>query len=374
MTARCRATSVASSLLLILIGAPRLGAQPTPLSPTILSFTHFADGGLDTLGRGWESQFSVVNTSGVATGCTLSTFGNDGSPVTVNTKLLGRGSVFPFTIPKAGTQEIATTGEGAGSLGTLIEGYATLNCDQSVTGGLSYTLTLPNGDSITSVGVTNAYPSDTFISEANATTGFALVNLSPTNALGISVTVNNLNGTIAGSSTSSLGPGQHKSAVLSGLVSAIGPTFQGSVTIHATSPNMLATAINVVNVGGAFVLSTIPSISFDALHTSYTGAFSVVSGPDLGSTGTISLTNIAPFDAGKFNVTVGITFKGSTTIQQCVEDLQSSVVSIPDPIGQAAFILCGGGLTAAERKQTDGSFSGVLNGLSGGDIATVSVH
>ena len=369
MPMRFRAMPVVSSLFLILIGAPRLGA-------VTLNFTHFADGGRDSLGRHWVSQFSIVSTSGVATACGLSLFGNDGSPATVNTTQLGRGSVFNFTIPPAGTKEIPTTGEGAGgSLGTLIEGYAILTCDQSVTGGLSYTLTLTNGDSVTAVGVTNAYPSDTFISEANSTTGLALVNLDPTNSLAVSVTANNLSGGTPFVGTTTLAPGQHKSAVLSGLVSMLGPTFQGSVTIRASNPTMLATAINVVNVGSAFVLSTIPSISFNALRANYSGTFSVISGPDLGSTGTIMLTNIAPFDSDKFNVTVSSAFKGSTTTQQCEYDALARQRPTLDDNGKSAALTCGSGsLETILDKQTDGSFSGVLKGIPGGNIATVSLH
>jgi hypothetical protein len=296
-------------LVPILVAAPRLGAQVT------LTFANLADG---PDGNGvWTSGASFVNTSPGDNSCTWNIIGPNGKPLVLGTKTMGRASTFAFSMPQGGTQEIDTTG-GGGTGGAVVNAWSQATCTNPFTGGVTYTYNVA-GQPFTSVGVLNQYPSGALVSQANASTAFALANPNATSALTATITANGLNGILAGTTVLTAPPlGQMVFNLGNVIVTTPPNSFQGSVTITGNQLFLgLAIGVqtnpgNATNPAGSFVVSNIPSISFEP-KLSFTGTFTIDHGPDAGATGTFTLTNLAPYDSEKYNGTISITFNGTTT-------------------------------------------------------------
>jgi len=369
MTNRLHAAFLAC-LVSILGGVPRLTAQPTqPIQ--VSTFTHYTYG---PSGNGfWSTDFSIVSTSTEDVAAELDFFDSTGKPQDVPPSL-GTGNKVVFTIPPLGTQEIELNGQDSS---TLEDGFAQLQIFQgTATGGEIFTFDSADGAPLFSVPVELSGPGDTFISQATAGTGLALVNLDTTNALGVEVDINNADGSSAGSATLSVGPFNHASLNLNTLFTDIEPTFQGSVFVHASAPTLQALAIGAQASGSSFEAFAYPNVIFSSLASSFSGTFSVINGPDLGATGTLTISNIAPINTNTFSATVTSVFQGKTYTDNAV-NFQSSIA--PPDLPVVDFVDCRtdllfpyvGGYNLSAQKQSNGNLSGVIFDCKpGGDIAT----
>lgn len=367
MTMRLRVTFLAC-LVSILVAAPRLGAQGTTYN-----FAHIADG-LSSPGNAWITQFQFTN-SGVGTGavsCTLVLYDDLGNALTVTTVGNGTNHIFTFTIQEGNEFFMQTTGAG-GAGGILQTGRAILFCDKPISSGASYTYYDP-GQPITTVGVLPSYPADTFVSPANYLTGIALDNLDPANPLSANIVANNSDGTPAGTATQTLPPLNHTSFNLNAAIPSLPSTFTGSLTITANQPTMLALGIGVQTNTTGFVVSAIPAISYVALGPNFSGTYNIISGPDAGTSGNITISGVGAFDTGKFGATVNIAFKtsgagGPVEIDQGSFDRGTMIdgckIPLPGPPWPS-------GIIAAGQVQPDGSISGAITGCkpTDTDVAT----
>jgi len=365
MTVRFRVTSLAC-LISILIAAPRLGAQGTTSYQA-----HFANGPNGP--RPWTTEFVFKSYEARTIHCTLTLYSDEGGPLVIDTVSDGTSNNFSFTLPPEGIYGIETTGGGASAIQT---GWSVLFCDGPIFPSSVFTYNDP-GQPVTAVGVLPSYPADTFISPADYFTGIALANTDAANPLNASIVANNPDGTVAGSATQALAALNHRSFNLNGVIPGLPPTFTGSVTITADNPTMIGLAIGVETNATGFVTYAIPAVSFVALSTSYSGTYNIISGPDAGTSGTLTVNDIGPFDPGKFAATVNVNFKTSgaggpveidqgstgrgTTIDGCK-------IPLPGPPWPS-------GIIGAGQVQSDGSISGTISGCAptDTDVATFNL-
>lgn len=352
MTPRFR-TAFLVFLFLFLVSAPQLRATVT------FNFAHIADGS-DSNGV-WTTDFSIVSTSSVTANCTIAIWADSGAPLSLATSL-GTNSTFMFSVPPSGTFELTTSGMGVG--GKVTGGFVTGSCDNPVTAGDIYTYTTASGGQIAQVGVVNQFPSNLLIAEANFLTGIAIVNTNATSGLTVTLTVFDLNGNVVGTKVLTLNPFSHVAFNLNQEIT-LTSTFAGSVQIAASSPNMLAIALGFQPNKIGFSASAIPSITNVALPSTLSGTYAVITGPDIGAMGAITLTGIAPFDTGKFVGTINITFKGATN--------SAPVLIEFDPEVSPAFL--GLEFTATVPPFTNGGIgSAGVSSLASGSSFIISIY
>jgi len=368
MTNRFHAT-VFACLICIPGEMPLSAASPTNVINTS-TFTHLTYG---RSGNGfWDTEISVVSTSTGDGAFELDILDNDGKPKVVDSSL-GTGSTFVFTLPPSATKEIVINGQNSS---TTEEGFGQLKTLQgAANAGLTFTFhNLTNGAPLFSVPVEFAEPATTFVSQANALTGVAAVNLDPDNAVGLETNFYDSNGKLTGSATSTVGPFSHSSFNLSTIFTNLGPTVQGSVKVSASAP-LLIMGIGAQPSGSSFEAFAIPNVSYDPLASSFSGTFSVINGPDVGATGTLTINNIAPISTNTFSATVSTVFQGKTNsdtfnFQSLFWSPGYDSVDLSD-CSTDTLAPFGNGFSLSARGKNGGSLSGVIYECKpGGNIAT----
>lgn len=361
MTVRFRNAFLAG-VVLVLISASQLMASVT------LNFAHIADGS-DSNGV-WTTDFSLVSMTAFPTNCSLFMWGDDGNPLNLATSM-GPGAIFNFLIPAGGTIDLKTSGGGVG--GKVVGGYARVTCDSTVFGSDTYTYTTVAGGPVAQVGVLSQTAGNSFSAAATSLTGFAIVNTNTTNTMSVTLQAFDLIGLQAGNTkTLTLNPLQHMAFNLNQEV-VVPAGFAGSVTINASSADMLALAIGFASNKTGFVASAIPSINNVALPGSFTGAFNVFRGPVTMTTGTFTITDITPFETGKFNATLTITYQGVTSSTPVFVFEEPDFALPPLLLKFSASIgpFVNGG-TGVAQLYSDGSRRGfIFDGLPDGSAATI---
>jgi hypothetical protein len=255
-----------------------------------------------TSGDGWSSDIFINNQgANQVNNITLSFYGDDGSPLAVDTNL-GTGSSFTFNLGAGGTQIVRVS-----SAGILKVGYALLHApDFSSLRGSEVFRYAPGGLVITEMGVAQQLPfiHYSFPVEVNSSqrinTGIALANptFDSTVMNGQKVVVNLVrsNGTIQNTAVVNLSAGGHWAQFLneSGLFPGL-DNFSGTVIVSASTrigvvvlrqdQNIYGTvAVNEGPVLAPFILTTSPISEVEPNDTS--GTAQLLSGPTV-ITGTI---------------------------------------------------------------------------------------
>jgi hypothetical protein len=344
MTVRFPATFLAC-LVWVLATAPRLGASVT------LNFAHLADGS-DGIGV-WTTNFSVVDTSSSSATCNLALWGDDGKPLSLATSM-GTNSTFTATIPTLGTLELQTSGNGVG--GSVVGGYATLTCDNPVFGADVYTYTTAAGGPVAQVGVLSQTAGDRFSSSANAYTGVAIVNLSPTSTMTVTINVFDTLGNLTGSNTLSFNPLQHMAFTLDNEV-PVPSNFLGSVEISSDINDMIGIALGFVPNKTTYTSSAIPSIFYTHLANSYSGTCTIIGGPYVGTSATCTASGITPTGWGEFEATSSLIAHGQTYQGQLI------MKESPTPAGAGVIVSIdsiNGGADGSFLLNPDGTLTGVV--------------
>jgi len=363
MTDRFHATLFAC-LVSVLVAAPRLGA-------TALQVTYSEDvaqGADGEQGNGkWSTVFSAVNTATGNNSCTANFTGSDGKSAVLGTNM-GKNSTVPFSMTQGGGVQIQTDGAG-GTGGAVITFWSQFICSGPFIVGATYTFSV-GGQPSTSVGVPSQIPYGGFVAPANFFTGIALVNISDTDDLTVTVSLNTLAGALEGSSAMTVPPLNQAVFNLNQVTSD--PNFQGSVTATGSLP-MLGLAIgavnipgNVTNPAGSFVVWQAPTIYFDVFSPSYSGTATVTLIPSTTFSESITLTNIVPTGTGTYTATLSVTTAGgvSTSGTVLLNEPQTGTLQMtfPNTIGP-----WDAGAFGSLVMQPDGSFTGNLDNPAPGN-------
>jgi hypothetical protein len=232
---------------------------------------------------------------------------------------------------------------------------------------------MPDGVALTEVTVP---PTGRFFNHAlaaNAFTGLALYDPDPKNPSTATVNAFDLNGNQVGSATATVSPNGKNVVNLNNLITNLPSSFEGSVSIKATTP-LAVVAIDVTpGAEGSFVLGNVPVIGYNSGPSSFSGSYSFVSGPRTGQNATITLSNFSP---------VGNLFGSTTFLATATSGSVTGGVSVEVLANGTAFVhffnnftpLSNGG--AALTQLPDGSFSGsvFIPEAAGISVGTITVH
>jgi len=359
MTKTCFAIRYA--LVLALAGphaVNQLAAATGPGASVVLA--HWAANG------GWNSRWSVVNTSANPLSCTLDLVGPDGQPLSLNTTA-GSGNSISFPVAQGGTAIIQAGGAGS----SVQSGASTVTCSDAFVADVTYAW-MPNGVALTEVTVP---PRGRFLNHvlaANAFTGLAMYDpfTNPSMAM---ITAFDLTGNQVGSAMATV-PALGKIAVnLNQVITNLPTSFEGKVTISASNPLELLAIDVTPGANGSFVLGNVPLIGYNPVSSSYSGTYNFVSGPLAGQNGPLSISNISPignlFGEAAFLATAT---SGSVTGGVSVEVKNNGTVFFNFFNNFTPLSQCG----AALALLPDGSLSGSVfrPGPAGMSVGTITLH
>jgi hypothetical protein len=216
-------------------------AQFDPESAHVdLYFPHLAVGG--PVADQWETSFVFVNPHpSLPTTVTLSIFGNDGQPLSLD---LGGGGarVQQVTVPPSGSVTLRS----AISFQTTVTGYATAVADLPVQATVLFRRIM-NGIPQAEISAAATLPSQQYVSPATRDLGIAIVNIYNTSK-SFQITALNSSGVTAGTAVVNLAAREHVSFDLSDRIPGLPPTFTGSIRIvpsASVSDQFLAWTLNV---------------------------------------------------------------------------------------------------------------------------------
>ena len=292
---------------ILLAGGAAARAQTTSAggvpTTTVLPFPHLAHGA-ESDGF-WQTNYTFVNNSTRQATGNLQLFRDDGTPLTLGTTR-GTGNRFQIIIPAGAKFEIETDG-----IGPLVTGWALAGfTGGAVVGSSVFAKTTTNRGRVVSVGVLSRTPKDTFVVPVEARTGLAITNsfrsVSNQTAVvnNLELTAFNASGTQLDVETLNLNAGEHRANIISGwFPGKLPPNFVGSVRVVSKNSFFTALAISFANnptlgIDPGFAVT---AIAYDTLAQTYSGNFQFIGGPNLGSTGILTLRNIEHFDSAMFS-------------------------------------------------------------------------
>jgi len=205
-----------------------------------LYFPHLADGG--PVKDQWQTSFVFVNPHPSLTATvTLSMFGNDGQPLSLD---LGGGgaSLQQVMVPPSGS---VTLRSGI-SFPTTVTGYAVAVADLPVQATVLFRRIM-NGVPQAEISAAATLPSHQYFSPATRDLGIAIVNIYNSSKT-FQITALDSNGVTAGTSVVSLAPREHVSFDLSDRIPSLPVSFTGSIRIipsTSASDQFLAWTLNV---------------------------------------------------------------------------------------------------------------------------------
>jgi hypothetical protein len=354
---RILAYPVVVLLALAVASADQLGAVGPSFS---VDLSHFAAFG------GWNTLWSVVNTSPGPNQCTLTIVGPDGKPLSLTTTA-GTGSSINIGVALGGSAVI----QAGGPTGSVVTGASNVTCTATFIASLRYQW-MPAGvvETQVSVGPTNPFINHVFA--ANAYTAISMYD-PDTTAAAATITACDLNGNTVGSATATVPALGKTIGNLNVLIPTLPSSFEGKVAITAND-GIEVVALDVTpGAAGSFVLGNVPVVHYNPQSSSYSGTYNFISGPQSGQTGTFTITNISP---------VGDLFGEATYLGTASNTTISGPVNVVEYNNGQVFLRfmaaftplahAGGALT----QESDGSFSGALymEGTTGSSIASVTIH
>ena len=203
-------------------------------------FPHLAVGG--PVADQWETSFIFVNPHpSLASTVTLSIFGNDGQPLSLD---LGGGGarIQQVTVPPSGSVTLRS----AISFQTTVTGYATAVADLPVQATVLFRRIM-NGIPQAEISAAATLPTQQYVSPATRDLGIAIVNIYNT-PKSFQITALNSSGVTAGTAVVSLAAREHLSFDLSDRIPGLSATFSGSIRIApstSVSDQFLAWTLNV---------------------------------------------------------------------------------------------------------------------------------
>jgi len=315
---------------------------------------------------GWNSRWTVVNTSANPLSCTLDLVGPDGQAVSLNTTA-GSGNSIPFNVPQGGTTII----QAGGAAGSAQSGASSVTCSGAFVADVTYSW-MPNGVALTEVTVP---PRNRFLNHvlaANAFTGLAMYE-PDTNPSTATVTAFDLNGNQVGSATTTV-PALGKNVFnLINLITNLPRSFEGKVLITASNPLEVVTIDVTPGANGSFVLGNVPLIGYNTVSSSFSGTYNFVSGPRAGQTGSLTISNISPignlFGAAAFlaTATSGSVTGGVNAVVKNNGTVFLNFFNKFTPLANAG---------AALTQLPDGSFSGsvFIPEAAGFSVGAIALH
>ena len=350
-----RGLSILGMLALAAVSTGQLGAVGPGFN---VDLSHFAAGG------GWNSIWSVVNTSLGANQCTLTLVGPDGKLLSLATTA-GTGSSINFGVAEGGTAVV----QAGGSTGSLQSGSSNVTCTAAFIANLRYQW-MPTGVVETQVSVGPTNPFINHVLAANAYTGISMYD-PDTAAAGVTITAFDLNGNTVGSATATVPALGKTIGNLNQLITKLPSSFEGKVAITANDGIEVVALDATPGAAGSFVLGNVPVVSYNPQASSYSGTYNFISGPLSGQTGTFTITNISP---------VGTLFGESTYLGTASNATVGGPVNVVEYNNGQVFLRFLGAFPLAHAvgaltQQSDGSYSGTLymEGSAGDSIASVTI-
>src|SRR5215813_11620178 len=351
---------ILSSLLVLLAlavaSADQLGAVGPGFS---VDLSHFAAFG------GWNTIWSIINTSLGPNQCTLTIVGPDGQPLSLTTTA-GTGSSINVGVALGGSAFI----QAGGPMGSTLTGASNVTCTAAFIANLRYQW-MPTGvvETQVSVGPTNPFINHVF--SANAYTGISMYD-PDTAAASATITAYDLNGNTVGSAAATVPALGKTIGNLNKLIPTLPSSFQGKVAITAND-GIEVVALDVTPGAGSFVLGNVPVVHYNPQGSSHSGTYNFISGPQSGQTGTFTITNISP---------VGDLFGEASYLGTASNTTVAGPVNIVEFNNGQVFVRFMGAFTplahagGALTQQSDGSFSGTLymESATGSSIASVTFH
>lgn len=347
-------------MLLLAVAGPHTFNQLAAATGFAVDLSHWAANG------GWQSRWSVLNTSANPLSCTLDLVGPDGQPLILSTTA-GNGSSILFTVPLGGT----TIVEAGGAGGTAQSGSSTVSCSGAFVANVTYAW-MPGGVALTEVTVPPTAPFLKHALAINAFTGLAL--FAPgTNPSTVVIDAFDLNGNQVGSANVTVPPNGKNIFNLNTVITSLPHTFHGSISIAASHP-LEVVAIDVTpGANNSFVLGNVPVIGYNPWSSSLSGTYAFVSGPRSGQSAALTINSISPvgnlLGAASFQAVVT---SGSVTGTANVVNMNggTAFLSFSDDFTPLA------GGSAALTQLSNGSFSGSVSILDavGTSVGTISLH
>lgn len=347
--------------LMFVLAVTVVGNASAASSGFSVDLAHWAANG------GWNSQWSVVNTTFGPLACALIIHDPDGLLLSLDTSA-GSGSQVGFAVAPGGTAKIQ-----AGSAdGDVQSGSSTIQCNGTFAADVTYTW-MPDGVALTEVSVLPVGRFTRYKFAANAYTGIALYDPSTTDATAM-VTANDLNGNVVGSATVNV-PALGKTTVnLDQLLMDLPLSFEGSVTIELDNPVELVAIDVTPGANGSFVLGNVPVIGYNPQGPG-SGTYRFLSGPLAGQSGTFSTSTALP---------VGNLFGLSSYFAIATSGSNSGVVNVVEMNNGTVFVRFTNaaslgnlaGAAAALTPLSDGSLSGsiTVQGPTGVSVGTLTVQ
>ncbi len=228
-----------------------------PPSTGTLSFPQIVDGG------GYQTTFTLMNTSNAAETGTLRFYANDGSPLTVRMAGGGQaGSGFPYSIPAGGFLRLVSDGTPSG----VNVGWAQLTSDQGTTAPVSAAIFsyTQAGMLVTESGVPAVTPTTharIYVDKSGGhDTGLAVANPGGSSVRITAVAYQADGATRAGTgpATVNLAPMGHDARFAGQLVTGLAEGFTGILDLSSSAPFTALTLRSLMNARGDFLVTTFP--------------------------------------------------------------------------------------------------------------------